>query len=290
MSTKVNPTNGKRNCEITKRDYKLLRFIWKWKIVSTSALARKFFPDIQAFSAYCRLLLLESNGYIGSHVVKERFHEGWILKEKGFKYIRPYLGDLESQGFKSANYPHDFLATALHLGNWLTHQPDNTQTYSEQQLRCYPSDLWPNWIPRSTLHRPDGYSVYHSIKERVIVAFEAEVSLKAKKRYESVVTFYDNQPDINYVFWLVDSKNTLNALKRNFEKFQMRDWNKHQFLLLSDFMQNGWQGQIAEGKFKGRSLSEFLNNKGITITSQSHNSCDALTLLDSRRRPINLKA
>lgn len=277
---------NKRHCEITDRDYKLLRFLWKWKVVSTSAVAKKFFPGVQSFSAYRRLLFLESDGYIGSFVVRGRFHEGWILKEKGFKYILPHLGDLRSQGYKSANYPHDFLATALHLGDWLTQQPENTQTYSEQQLRCYPSDLWPSWIPRSTLHRPDGYSAYQSSERRVVVAFEAEISVKNKKRYESVVTFYDNQPSIHYVFWLVDSKSTLNAVRRNFEKHQMREWSKHQFILLSDFMKAGWMAPFVEGKFKGRSIVDFLMHNPATMASQSHLACGTLALLDSRRRPV----
>lgn len=279
--------NSKKHCEITERDYKILRFLWKWKIVSTCALAQKFFPSVQSFSAYRRLLLLEADGYIGSHVVKGRFHEGWILKDKGFKYILPHLGDLESKGFKSANYPHDFLATAFHLGDWLVEQPENTQTYTEQQLRCYPLDLWPAWVPHSTLHRPDGYSAYQSNEKRVVVAFESEISLKAKYRYESVVTFYNTQTDIDYVFWLVDSQMTLNALKRNFEKFQMRECSRHQFILLSAFMKNGWRAQFTEGKFQGRNLSEFLNHKPITISSQAHHSCGSLALLDSRRRPSN---
>jgi hypothetical protein len=277
----------KKHCEITDRDYKMLRFLWKWKAVATIALARKFFPGVQSFSAYRRLLHLESDGYIGSYVVDGRFHEAWILKEKGFKYILPHLGDLHSQGYKSANYPHDFLATALHLGEWLTHQPENTQTYSEQQLRCYPAELWPSWVPRSTLHRPDGYSAYQSNEKRVVIAFEAELSLKGKKRYESAVTFYDNQPVIDYVFWLVDSKNTLNAVRRNFEKLQVRDWSKHQFILLSDFMQNGWMAPFIEGKFKGRNPGYFLNHNPATMSSQSYLGCDTLALLDSRRRPIN---
>ncbi|MFZ4402481.1 MAG: hypothetical protein ACOYOK_00125 [Pseudobdellovibrionaceae bacterium] len=278
---------NKKHCEITDRDYKILRFVWKWKAVSTQALAQKFFPGVHAFSAYRRLLFLESDGYLGSYVVSGRFHEAWILKEKGFKYILPHLGDLDSQGFKSANYPHDFLATAFHLGDWLTQQPNNTQTYSEQQLRCYPSDLWPTWIPRSALHRPDGYSAYQSKEKRVVIAFEAEISPKAKKRYESVVTFYDNQPAIDYVFWLVDSKNTLNTLKRNFEKLQIREWSKHQFILHCDFIKNGWLAPFTEGQFQGRCLSDFLSHKTATMSSQSHLSCGTLALLDSRRRPIH---
>ena len=77
----------KRHCEITERDYKLLRFLWKWKAVSTQALANKFFPDIKPDSAYRRLQFLEADDYISSFVVEGRFHEVWGLREKGFKYI-----------------------------------------------------------------------------------------------------------------------------------------------------------------------------------------------------------
>lgn len=278
---------NKKHCEITDRDYKLLRFLWKWKVVSTQALAKKFFYEANAFTAYRRLLHLESDGFIGAYPVDGRFNEAWILKEKGFKYILPHLGDLQSKGYKSANYPHDFLATAFHLGEWLTQQPGNTQTYSEQQLRCYPADLWPPWIPRSALHRPDGYSAYQSSEKRVVVAFEAEISPKAKKRYERVVTFYDNQPGIHYVFWLVDSKGTLNSVRRNFEKLQVREWSKHQFILLSEFKQKGWLAQFIEGKSTGRSPFQFLCPNPHTIPPQSSLSCGTLALLDSRRRPIN---
>lgn len=281
---------AKKRCEITDRDYKLLRFLWKWKIVSTQGLAKKFYPEADPYTAYRRLLYLESDGYIGHHPVGRRFNDAWIIKEKGFNYILPYLGDLKSKGYKSTNYPHDFLATAFHLGEWLIHQPNNSQTYSEQQLRCYHEDLWPSWVPTSSLHRPDGYSAYQSADKQIIIAFEAELSLKAKKRYESIVAFYDGQPAINYAFWLVDSKLTLNAIRRTFQKFQVREWSKHHFVLLSDFKQRGWMASFVEGNLIGRSPANLLMHKTSTILTQNPLDCVTLSLLDSRRRPIISKS
>jgi hypothetical protein len=281
---------AKKRCEITDRDYKLLRFLWKWKIVSTQGLAKKFYPEADPYTAYRRLLYLESDGYIGHYPVGRRFNDAWIIKEKGFNYILPYLGDLKSKGYKSTNYPHDFLATAFHLGEWLIHQPTNSQTYSEQQLRCYPEDLWPSWVPTSSLHRPDGYSAYQSADKQIIIAFEAELSLKAKKRYESIVAFYDGQPSINCVFWLVDSKLTLNAIRRTFQKFQVREWSKHHFVLLSDFKQKGWMASFIEGNLIGRSPANLLMHKTSTILTQNPLDCVTLSLLDSRRRPIISKS
>lgn len=273
-------------CDITERDYLLMRFLWKWKAASTQALAKKFFTEANAFTAYRRLLHLVDDGFIGTFQIDGPFNKAWILKEKGFKHILPYLGDLKSKGYKSATYPHDFLATAFHLGEWLTQQPDNTQTYSEQQLRCYPSDLWPEWIPRSTLHRPDGYSACQSREGRVVVAFEAEVSPKGQQRYESVVTYYDNQPAINYVFWVVDSKSTLNCVRNNFEKLKVREWSKHQFVLQSEFKKKGWMAPFTEGKFVGQCPAQFLCHKPPSNLTQSPLTSGTSALLDSRTRPI----
>jgi hypothetical protein len=279
----------RKRCEITERDYKIFRFIWKWKIISTAALAKKFFPKAHAFSAYRRLLRLASGGYIESVVISGRFNEAWILKEKGFRYILPHLGYLRSEGYRSANYNHDFLASAFHLGEWLTEQPKESQTYTEQQLRCFPADLWPDWVPQSSLHRPDGYTAYDSNGKRTVIAFEVELSPKDYKRYESVSTFYDNQPSINMVFWLVDGKSTLNALRRRFEKQQLREWSKHHFILLEDFIKLGWSARFVEGKLIARSPFDILCLNTTTKGSQSALNCRTLALLDSRRRPLYSK-
>lgn len=277
----------KRSCEITERDYKILRFLWKWKSVSTMTIAKKFFPDIQPSSAYRRLQYLEQDNYIQSFVVKGRFHEAWALKEKGYKYIQSYLGELKSLGFKSENYRHDFLASAFHLGEWLTHQPSNSQTYSEQQLRCYPEDLWPEWVPRSSLHRPDGYSIYTLDKRNVIIAFEVEMSLKSQDRYEKVVAFYDSQTSIDCVLWLIMSPNMLPKMKTIFNKFNVRSWTKHQFILHADFLKHGWHAEILGGQYKGQKINKIMHPNSVQSASRWHPDLDALALLNSRRRPIN---
>lgn len=283
----ANLKKKKRHCLVTERDYKLLRFLWKWKAVSSRALAKKFFPDIQPRSAYRRLEFLEDDGYIGTFEVDGPWHRVWTLRDKGFKHILPKLGELESVGYKSEHVYHDFIATAFHLGEWLTGQPENTQTYSEQQLRRYHQDNWPAWVPRSSLHRPDGYSIYTHNNQRIIVAIEAELSAKWQQRYESVSAFYDSQPSIQYVFWLVDSKSTLSAIQAAFEKCLMRDFGKHQFVLLEDFSESGWMAPIAQGSLKGSNFSKMLHRTGVESTSIWHRDLDAVALLDSRKRPIN---
>lgn len=273
--------------QITERDYRILRLLWKWKAVSTMAIAKKFFPEVQPLSCYRRLQYLESDGYIKSAPVDGRFFEVWCLSDKGFRYIRPKLGELESAGYRSESVDHDFIATVFHLGEWLTRQPPQARTYSEQQLRRIHPDLWPSWVPKSTLHRPDGYSLDYRGSSPLIYAFEAEISVKAKCRYESVVAFYDSEASVSAIFWLVSSPGELKAILSAFQKFQIRDLGKHHFLFLKDFKAKGWAAPFVEGTQKGKTLEHILHPEGVTMASQWHRGQDVLSLLANRKRPTN---
>lgn len=276
----------KVRCDVTERDAKIFRFLWKWKLISTVALAIKFFPVSDTRTAYRRLLALEKDGYIKSVRLEKRFHEAWCLSKKGFQFIQESLGDLQSLGYKSEYPIHDHVASAFHLGEWLVSQPEYTQNYSEQQLRRYPKDLWPNWVPQSTIHRPDGYSLYFKGELPVVVAFEAELNVKAKERYQSAVAFYDSQTSVQFVFWLVDSKGTMNALLRIFEKFQMRERDKHHFLLLSEFQKHGWMTPFENGKFKSRCPFDFLMHLAPPRPTLAPARSSTLALLDTLKKPM----
>ena len=243
----INAKRKKPKCLIVERDMAIFRFLWRWKAVSTLALAAKFFSNCEPRSAYCRLMLLQKCGYIQAVDLIGGLKVVWSLTDKGFKYIEPMILHLESYGYKSEHRYHDYLTTAFHLGEWLIKPPEFTQTYSEQELRRIVPDRWESWVPRSTTHRPDGYSMYYVGEEPVVIAFEVELSLKANDRYDRVVAFYDGQNDIKMVFWIVKSKTEVNALRRAFEKFHIRDWSKHHFILLRDFQENGWMAKFCEG-------------------------------------------
>ncbi len=58
--------------EITSRDFAVLNFLWRWKVVSPQALAKKFFPGIRPESANVRLRHLAEAGYLESLQVGRR--------------------------------------------------------------------------------------------------------------------------------------------------------------------------------------------------------------------------
>lgn len=282
---KSDSAKNKSNCDVTERDYKIFRYLWKWKVMSTAALARKFFSSGDPRTAYRRFIALEKAGYLASIRLEPRFHEVWTLNHKGFKFIREQLGELASCGYKSEHVNHDLLATAFHLGEWLTDQPEYTQNFSEQQLRRYPTDLWPNWVPRSTIHRPDGYSLYFEDDQPIVVAFETELSVKSKDRYQSVVAFYDAEASVRLVFWLVDTKNTIHTLRRCFEKFQMREFDKHHFILLSDFQKYGWRAKFAKSPLLDKSPRDFLMAQAHSRTNLEPARSSTHALLDTIKKP-----
>ncbi len=244
--------------DITDRDLQILRFLWKWKMVSTSAIALKFFPNAVVQTGYKRLMLLARAEYILFVQTNHYTGQGWTLTPKGYKVIRHLLGDLKVDGYKSEYQHHDRLVTALHLGDWLTFQPEYTQTFTEQQLRRIPIDLWDDWVPKSAVHRPDGYSLLFHGDNKLLIAFEVELSLKSKNRYESLVAFYDVQRSVDVVIWLVNSRVTLNSMKRTFEQLNVREMQKHNFLLLSDFEKRGWRARFVSGKFIGKTPADLL--------------------------------
>ncbi len=273
--------------DITVRDLNIMKYLWKWKLVSTAGLGAKFYPNLSILTPYRRLLRLADSNYLQFIHDNDASGCGWSLTSKGFKKIRHLLGELRAEGFKSEYPHHDRLATAFHLGDWLTEQPEYTQTFSEQQLRRVPVDVWDDWVPKSESHRPDGYSLMFNGDERVVFAFEVEMSLKPKPRYESVAVFYDLQQGINAVFWLVNSRSTANSLKRYLESFNVRDIKKHNFVVTEEFQTLGWSAPIIEGKFKGKLISDILLRLPSTKPPLSRHQGGGLKLLNNFKKPIS---
>jgi hypothetical protein len=274
--------------QLTARDYKILNFLWRWKVVSSQALARKFFPGIQNCSAHLRLRQLEEVGYLVTlPVAKKRY--AWGLGKKGYDSIWERLATEVHDGYKP-DYPHhDFVATAFHLGEWLTSLPEGADVFSEQELRCIPDDLWPEWIPQSVAHRPDGYSRYTQGEKQALAAFEVEMTLKSKSRYEARVYFYENQPTIERVFWLVGTKGMAESIRRVFERYNAKHFSKHNFILLSDFHNTGWDTKIFQGRLEGKTLIELLGRADVTMPPLWHHPRSTLSFLDTRVSPIQSK-
>lgn len=235
-------------------------------------------------SAHLRLRKLEEVGYVESvQIDKKRY--AWQIGKRGYDFIRMHFSEDIHHGYKSEYPYHDYITTAFHLGEWLCVQPEQTEVYSEQELRCNPDEFWPEWIPQSTLHRPDGYSRIIQNDKQMLFAFETELSLKSKRRYEGLVYFYERQTTIDCVLWVVGSRGMMGSIRRVFERYNATQFTKHNFILLSDFLASGWQAPILQGNYKGKSLENLLGYCATTTPSLWHHSRSVLSLLDTKRCP-----
>ncbi|MBP9708928.1 MAG: hypothetical protein KBD78_14930 [Oligoflexales bacterium] len=258
-------------------DQKMLLFIWKWKLCTASSLYVKFMPNLQANTAYKRIDNLKKRGLICLQSDKAGEVSPWTLTKKGFESIKSLLPDLAEEGFQSETLIHDQLVTAIHLGEWLVGLPEGCELITEQELRRIHPEHYPNWVPQSKVHRPDGYW-YIGGNENVI-ALELEISRKQQDLYISICQFYKKQSQISMVVWVVNNKSQAHGLHSLFEEWGAKD--KHQFIFLSAIHKLGWKAPIVIGSESGKTLSQIL----VKNASKTHQNFDFSILLDSRKFP-----
>lgn len=271
---------------VTDRDFEIMHFLWKWKVVSTHALAAKFYPEAKAYTAYCRLVKLEHYGLIRSASFRFRSGAAWALDTKGFQSISSYLPELSQHGHKIENFVHDFYATAFHLGEWLLHPPVSGSTCSEQELRRVTPELLPAWVPDSKSHRSDGYSQVQTDKGVRIYAFEAELTLKSKSRLRDALDFYESEPSVSAVFWLIGQPGIQNTIETLLRDDHLPRRSLHHFVALRDFCEHGWTSVLQGGKFQGKRLVDLLVHGSFTSLSHHSHGSSCSLLLKKSKRPV----
>jgi len=258
----------KVNIATTARDQKILKFLWRWRYASTSALAIKYFDSASKKRAYNRLNRLKHRGLLVQVHVPAFESSAWCLSGRGFAVIKETLPQLTNTHFLNQQHDHDFLVSAFHLGDWLKGVPEGAQLISEQQLKCIDNKLFPKWVPSIEMHRPDGYTKFESNDgQPEILAIEVEISRKAPSRYVKVRDFYDYYKSVSAVIWVVPNRA---AATRIYKQLGCNNTGKHaphNFLLLKDVLQCGWNAKVNLGRFSGTSyrevLATLLGEKGV---------------------------
>ena len=272
------------------RGIPLVRFLWDWKLVSTAAISKRFFPrSTTPFTSYNWLLRLRHEGYVGQRWDEKGKSFYWTLDRAGFSAIRTHLPPLREEGFRSEHPEHDGLASALHLGAWLVERPAGVQVFTEQQLRRLEIEEYPAWVPKDLGHRPDGY--WHTQTREVsrTVALEMEISRKKAPMYQTIGSFYAEMGQINRVLWVVRSLTDAARIAESLKSSPgVRSGDMHSFVKLDSFRKQGWSAQVASGPGSGLTIQSFLckalsvpeNDKA--VTSPCHDM--TLSLLETRIR------
>lgn len=241
-------------------DTPILNFLWRWKLASTPTLAQKFCSHSTSpiRLMYKRLDRLKRAGMITikpDHDFKKFY---WVLTNRGFGAIEPTLPLLRENGYKSENIKHDALVNALHLGDWLNVTPDEIRLVAEQQLRRTDFEFYPEWVPKSDDHRPDGYWGFGNDNRIQAIAIEAELTPKSRNRYQKVAYFYDDHEKIVRVLWLVPSDQFAKRIQECMDQNSKKRPKVHNYVLISEFENKIWDAKIILGPERGKSIFQLL--------------------------------
>ena len=267
------------------RDVPILQFLWKWKVSTTAALVEKFFKNCSGKTAYNRLLALRQAGLIRINAdgLGQKFV--YSLDRKGFEAIRETLPLMQEEGYKSEQEGHDLLVAAFHLGEWLNEKPEVATLFSEQQLRRMYPDMYPAWVPKSEVHRPDGYTQTLIGDRLSTIAIEVEISNKRDADYLRIAEFYSHYSNIVRVLWLVPRHSTALNIQQKMIEVQNGTPSPHNFVLLDEFQKLGWHCEFDLGPDQGKTVLSLLSGKTPERYRKESGPILAHALLDTRKSP-----
>ena len=252
----------KNKDHLMERDQDILLFLWRWKLVSSAALIFRFFPDCKATSAYSKLLKLRRKKYIKTQNISLREKGAALsLTDKGFKFVKSALPELEKEAYKSDKVNHDFLCSAVHIGAWLDGAPDCGEVFSEQELKTYHKDFYPKWLPHLDSHRPDGHWYFDNSQKPEIISLEVEITPKKVARYTKVKDFYDYFDIISNVIWVAADKPMAKRILKYLTLEGQFENKKHNFVLKNDILKKNWSSPIILGPNSNLTIYEFMQER-----------------------------
>jgi hypothetical protein len=265
------------------RDIQMLTFIWKWKMLPSSALHKKYFSDCVPRVGYNRLWKLTSAGYLRQIPLLGGRYCAWGLDRAGFALIKSRLPPLANEGFRSEKIEHDLIVTAAQVGEHLLSVPPEVETVSEQELRNLDSEALPLWVPLPKTHRSDGYwrSNFNGVSK--IISLEVEMNQKNRERYEVICDFYHKENSIDTILWIVNNDATSAIIRRQVSDISTEDLPRHVFVNLNDFLKNQWDANAVDGTGQNMRLSLHIDQ----TTNKSSLNNIASSLLDFRKCPVN---
>lgn len=249
------------------RDAEILMFLWKWKVATTAMLGMRFYGNDKSTGIYQRLRRLDKAGYIQPRSGSRGQHYVWTLTGRGFHTIEGRLPKLLENGYKSENIGHDLLVSSVHLGDWITSVPHGFGVFTEQEMRRLPQESYPEWVPKTIRHRPDGYWLVPGVNKPRVFALEVELSRKTDRDYLAVAEFYHSWKRIYRVLWVVERPQDASRLASKMKLVTGADSDYHDFVLVDQLVEQGWNAKVIRGKDANMSVADLFYDKAITRPS-----------------------
>ncbi|MCM0604491.1 MAG: hypothetical protein KA715_00200 [Xanthomonadaceae bacterium] len=243
--------------------FALVKFIWKWKVVTSSMIGLHFYKTAFGQAHYKKIQLLKKSKLIRDVVDPDSLRYFYSVTKDGFLLIKGSLPAIIADGFKSESIIHDAESSAIQywMGCFLCRSQE--QIITEQEIRhCDSSKLHP-LLPKTKDHRPDGYFVFDENQNEVsLIAFEYDRSRKPKELFGPVNYFYENYPAIKKVIWVTDSRSNAVRLHDELKKSSEHSFTKHVFFILEEFLKKGFESRSFDGRLL---LKDLLKSTGNTL-------------------------
>ncbi len=239
------------------RDAELFTLLWKHKILTTRAIWLGAFQNASLKTCYERLVKLRKSNYIRKISISDNGY-AWSLSVNGFNILKLHLPEFKLPGYGSESPLHDLLVPIAAHSDFWPNSPDNILFLTEEEIKRLPFESLPSWFPLDLIRRPDGI---WNIKTRIgknLVALEVETSLKAILKYETIARQYQDSDSISHVVWFVPTISFADSIYSSFKKRVGLVNFKHEFILLSDLVNIGWNAQIRFGSGRFSKLSDLL--------------------------------
>lgn len=212
------------------RDLKLLDLLNRYNLMSTKQIQNLVFGGIADSTMLRRLRLLEKNKYICQSAILDNYSRTWQLSDRSIDIIP------EANIFKIFNrntINHDILVTEVRLKlekfglgkDWVDGFDIKARVTKDQ-----------NSFQKSHQLVPDGVMIVAIKKQHMAIAVELELTIKSKNRYLNLLENYDNNPRINFVWYIFKGISELKA----FDKIliEVRRKGKIWISLLDDVLKN----------------------------------------------------
>jgi hypothetical protein len=219
----------------------LLDYIWRWKIVPTWMVHRRFYANGSPRAGYHMLDSARRQGFVRIEGIPSKKAYGWSLTSKGFLRVEPKLGNLVDRRFKTEAPMHD-LRVAAFLGGipMLLGRPNQWTAVTEQQIRGIDPTLRPKWFPNDLMRRPDGYwRICPEPSRPKLLAVEVEYSRKTPGEYDQILRDYDSCVGVDAVIWIVSSPTIRSLILRAAQSIRGLNPNLTWTILDSDLRRRG---------------------------------------------------
>lgn len=265
-------------------DHEILYFIWRWKVVGVPVIAGQFSDRCSHKGVYNRVSALVREKNLKYIYMNDFNGFALTLTKKGFTRIKDDIGNLDNEGYKSEATVHDFIVSAFHYGLFKIHSSFFAEALTENELRNTSPQSYPPPIPKTKVHRPDGYLLAGVTPTSSVIAIEVEWSKKEASRYEQLAEFYSKYTNV-FGVWVAKTEtiavNILTALNAN----PVLRGKRHLVFTWKDLLENDWNANSINGGSGGKTLAGLVPSNYGKIAGKPQESLPLFFLTRAGKTP-----